>query len=136
MIRASIYGRLGQDPTARQTANGKPMATASLAVDTARHGEEPATVWFGVIAFGRTAEQLLGHRKGDLLAAMGELHTRRFTGRDGEEREQWSLTAEALISSRMTRPGGGRQRQRSGGQTAVDAGAPFDDDMSHVGRGG
>ena len=110
MIAASIYGRLGADPQERTTRNGSVMATASVAVNTALHGADEDTEWFGIAAFGSTAKVLLGHAKGDLISAMGKLHRRRYTGRDGTEREGWSLTAEAILSARTTRPGGGRKR--------------------------
>ncbi len=108
MIRASIYGRLGADPVERQTRNGKAMVTASLAVSAGRPDADEETVWFSLAAFGRTAETLARHAKGDLLAAMGPLHRTRFTGRDGQEREGWSLNVDAIVSARTVRPGGGR----------------------------
>ncbi len=109
MIRASIYGRLGADPVERQTKNGKVMVTASLAVSAGRPDADQETQWFNLIAFGRAAEALARHAKGDLLAAMGPLHRTRFTGRDGQEREGWSLTAESIVSARTVRPGSGRK---------------------------
>jgi len=134
MIRASIYGRLGQDPKERQTGRGAPMATASLAVTTVQPGQEPATTWFSLLAFGKQAEILLRHRRGDLLATMGEMQRTFFTDRNGQDRESWSFLVETIVSARTTRPGGGRRRQRSDGHTAVEAAEPFNDDIGHVGR--
>ena len=132
MIRASVYGRLGADPVERQTRNGKAMVTVSLAVSAGRPDADEETVWFSLAAFGRTAETLARHAKGDLLAAMGPLHRTRFTGRDGTKREGWSLTCEAIVSARTVRPTGGRKRdtaqQPSAPATASpDEGKPFDD---------
>ncbi len=134
MIRASIYGRLGADPVERTTRNDKTMVAVSLAVNAARHGVDEETVWISLAAFGRAAEALARHRKGDLLAAMGPLHRTRFTGRDGTEREGWSLTVEAIISARTVRPAGGRKRDtaqkpRTATPTSPDGGAPFDDEI-------
>ena len=136
MIRASIYGRLGGDPVERTTRNDKVMVTASVAVNAARNSAEEETVWISLAAFGRAAEALARHQKGDLLAAMGPLHRTRFTGRDGQEREGWSLTIDAVLSARTVRPAGGRKRIQPAGQAAKpvttadsDNGAPLDDDL-------
>ena len=43
MIRASIHGRLGNDPVQRETRGGKAMATVSLAVDAGQAGKEAVT---------------------------------------------------------------------------------------------
>ena len=133
MIRASIYGRLGADPVERETRNGKTMVTASLAVSAGRPDAGEETVWFSLAAFGRTAEALVRHGKGDLLAAMGPLYRSRFTGRDGTERKGWSLTVEAVMSARTVRPAGGRKRAEAAkpapAGTSVDGAAPFDDEI-------
>ena len=109
--QVSLYGRLGADPVERTTSTGKPMATASLACDVARgDAGEPDTEWFDLLAFGRQAEALLRHRQGDLLAVMGSLTRRRWTGEDGSERARWSVLCDAIVSARVVRPSGGRRR--------------------------
>ncbi len=131
MIRASIYGRLGADPVERETRNGKAMVTVSLAVSAGRPDADEETVWFSLAAFGRAAETLARHAKGDLLAAMGPLHRTRFTGRDGQERQGWSLTVESVVSARTVRPGGGRKRAEAAKPAPAGAsagnGTPFND---------
>jgi len=113
MIRASIYGRLGADAVARNTRAGKAMATATMAVNVARPGSDSEdTEWVSLVAFGATGDTLLRHQKGDLVAVMGQLTRSRFTGRDGQERSGWSLTAESIVSARTTRPSTRRQPAR------------------------
>ncbi len=134
MIRASVYGRLGGDPVERETRNGKAMVTASLAVSAGRPDASEETVWFDLAAFGRTADALARHAKGDLLAAMGALHRTRFTGRDGQERENWSLTVDSIMSARTVRPSGGKKRSQPANNTKIvpsspDNGTPFDDPL-------
>ncbi len=133
MIRASIYGRLGADPVERQTRNGKAMVTVSLAVSAGRPDADEETVWFSLAAFGRAAETLARHAKGDLIAAMGPLHRTRFTGRDGQEREGWSLNVDAIVSARTVRPGGGKKRAEAAKAAPPGAsasnGAPFNDPL-------
>lgn len=111
--QAAVYGRLGGDPVKRTAASGKDWATATLAVDLGDDGESPPQ-WFGVVAFGRTAEMLCRHTKGDLLSVSGRLKLNRWNGAGGAEREQLQVIADAVVSARTVRPGGGRRSQ--GGQ--------------------
>lgn len=134
MIQCSAYGRLGADPKERETKAGKAMATASIAVDVAAYdaaGE--VTMWLSVAAFGKVADQLLRHAKGDLLAVMGRLTLRQWQDREGRERETWSLLAESLHSSRTVRPGGKRKADSKQAafnmQAPNDAGRPFNDEL-------
>jgi len=113
MIRASVYGRLSGDPVERQTRNGNAMVTVSLAVNCARHGEDESTEWFSVAAFGKTGEALARHAKGELVAIMGVLTRTSFTGRDGQQRQGWSITADAILSARTARPSGGKRREQT-----------------------
>ncbi len=99
----AIYGRLGRDPYSIETKNGKPMAVVNVAVEIGRDGEgEP--LWIGILCFGRVAEDLLRHQKGDLLSAFGRLQRRTWKGTEGEDREQLQIVAETVISARTTRP--------------------------------
>lgn len=66
----AAYGRLVADPRAIGTKSGKQMTAARLAVsvecrerDASEPGEE--TLWLGILAFGRAADDLAGHGKGD-----------------------------------------------------------------------
>jgi single-strand DNA-binding protein len=102
MIRASIHGRLGGDPVQREARAGKPMVTVSVAVNVAKAGEEPASEWIGIVAFGAAAEALARHTKGDLISAMGPLTRSSFIDREGREKVSWSLLAESMISVRTT----------------------------------
>jgi single stranded DNA-binding protein len=109
--QAAIYGRLGADPVQRTSQAGKTWATASLAVDLgAGEDQGEATVWFGIVAFSRTAEALCRHSKGDLLSVGGRLQVNRWRDNQGREQEKLQVIAEAVISARAVRPGGGRRR--------------------------
>ncbi|MCI0654450.1 MAG: single-stranded DNA-binding protein, partial [Methylococcaceae bacterium] len=108
LITASIYGRTGTDPKPGQTKTGKPMCSVSVAVDIGKDSE-PETLWVSILAFGKGAEALQRHAKGDMIAAMGRLSRSHYTGSDGKERESWTLLAEALHSSRTVRPNAGRK---------------------------
>ena len=128
MIRVSIYGRLGADPIERQTKNGGTMATANLAANAGRDGDE--TQWFNLVAFGKPGESLMRHAKGDLLAAMGPLYKSRYSS-NGTEKESWSLTAESIVSAQSVRPGGKKKKEPTPEPAAdkAQSGQPFDDEI-------
>lgn len=124
MMHAAIHGRLGKDPSLIQTKTGKAMTTASVAVDVSQRDSE-ATLWVRVICFGRLADQLARHTKGDTLNAAGRLELSKWTADDGAERESLQLIADALVSARTVRPAG---RSRSKPATpSTGAPAPLDD---------
>jgi len=105
MIHASIYGRLAKDPQERTTSTGKEMTIAALAVDaTPNKADTEETVWVSVLAFGKQAETLAKHAKGEMIAATGRLTQSRWTGKDGQERTGFSLMADAIVSCRTVRP--------------------------------
>ena len=118
----AVYGRLGSDPREHETRKGGAMATASLAVDVpdrSREAEEGATetLWLRVTAFGRVAQDLAGHAKGDPVSVSGRLQFSRWTDRNGDEHEQWAIVADALVSARTVRPRGGRKGDGDGSRS-------------------
>lgn len=113
MLISNIYGRLAADPTEKTTRTGKPMALASVAVDvTGQRAEDgdSETLWVSLMAFGHQCEALLRAEKGQMVAAIGKLTRGRYTGKDGTERESWTLLAESVITAKSARPGA-RRRQ-------------------------
>lgn len=105
----AAYGRLGADPVQRQSQAGKPWATASLAVQIGE-GDDAPPQWFQLVAFGRVAETLAGHAKGDLVSVAGKLQLNRWQDRDGKDHERLQILADAVLSARSVRPGG-RKRE-------------------------
>lgn len=110
MLIGNLYGRIGQAPQARQTKAGKPMTTATIAVDVTGQGE-PETLWVSILAFGQQAEALLRAEKGQMLAAIGKLTRGSYTTPDGEVREQWALLAESIVTATAARSGPRRTAQ-------------------------
>lgn len=53
----------------------------SLPCNAAEDGE--ATFWLGVIAFGKQADALAKHRKGELVSVAGNMQINQWTGQDG-----------------------------------------------------
>ncbi|KXJ39663.1 MAG: hypothetical protein AXA67_11390 [Methylothermaceae bacteria B42] len=83
------------------------MTTVSVAVDvTPNNSEEQETVWFSVMAFGKVAEVLANHEKGELVALTGRLTQSRWKDKiTGEDRTGFTLVADSLVSARTVRPG-------------------------------
>lgn len=112
MMLASAYGRLGQDPKRINTQSGNAMTVASIAVSIGDHDTPPQ--WMGIVAFGKIAEDLLKHQKGDMLSASGRVQRSNWTGQNGEKKEQLQIVADSLVSSRLARPGGSKKSSGNG----------------------
>lgn len=111
----SAYGRLVADPQTRTTASGTSMAMARLAVSLPCHAAEggEVTFWLGVVAFGKQADALAGHVKGDLVSVAGAMQVNQWAGKDGGTQQGYQVVADSVISARTVRPGGkvGQQGQ-------------------------
>lgn len=106
----SAYGRLVADPQTRTTNSGTSMAMGRLAValpcNAAAEGQ--ATFWLGVIAFGKQADALARHVKGDMLSVSGAMQLNQWTGKDGGTQQGYQIVADSVISAKTVRPGGKR----------------------------
>ncbi|MDU6130483.1 MAG: single-stranded DNA-binding protein [Klebsiella pneumoniae] len=138
----SAYGRLVADPQTRTTNSGTSMAMARMAVslpcNAAESGE--ATFWLGVIAFGKQAEALAKHVKGDLVSVAGNMQLNQWTGQDGGTLQGYQVVADSVISARTARPGGrqgqatdalrrAQQQPAPPGYEDYDQTPPFDDSI-------
>lgn len=110
MIELSAHVRISTDPRAIDIGPDKSMAVANAAASIPIVKTDTTdTVWLSLTAFGKVADTLLRHNKGELMNVYGQLQLSRWRGQDGAEREQWSLIVQGLISARTTRPKGGRR---------------------------
>lgn len=120
----SAYGRLVADPQTRTTNSGTSMAMARLAValpcNAADNGE--ATFWLGVIAFGKQADALARHVKGDMLSVSGAMQLNQWTGKDGGTQQGYQIVADSVISAKTVKPGG--KRSTAGMNTSQPASQP------------
>ena len=112
--KATILGRLGQDPDIRYTQNGDPVANLSVATsekwkDKQTGESKEKTEWHRVNIWGRLAE-IAGEylKKGSQVYLEGKLQTRKWQDKDGNDR--W--TTEIVLSgygSKMVLLGGGQR---------------------------
>ncbi|EIH9855441.1 single-stranded DNA-binding protein [Escherichia coli] len=117
----SAYGRLVADPQLKTTSKGTQMAMASMAVPLPcnQADDGTATMWLSVLAFGRQADALAKHHKGELVSVAGNMQVSvagnmqvsRWTGQNGETRQGWQVIADSVISARTARPGGKKGQQ-------------------------
>lgn len=94
MIAALLHGSLVADPVERTTSKGAPFVTATIRVAA---GAE--ALFVGVACFDSDGcERLAKLRKGATVAAAGTLEATEWTGKDGEERKGWRLTASEVLT--------------------------------------
>ncbi|KAA0616264.1 single-stranded DNA-binding protein, partial [Escherichia coli] len=69
----AAYGRLVADPQLKTTSKGTQMAMASMAVPLpcSQADDGTAMMWLSVLAFGRQADALAKHHKGELVSVAG-----------------------------------------------------------------
>jgi single-strand DNA-binding protein len=94
--RLIIQGNVGKEPEVRYTADGKSVANFSLAVSDKR-GQNENVTWFRCTAFGKTAE-IAGEylKKGYPAIVDGRIQCRRYTDKQGVEKESWEVAVDRL----------------------------------------
>src|SRR5262249_19423159 len=89
-----LVGNLGRDPEVRRTSAGDPIVSFSIATteswrDKASGERKERTEWHNVVIFnenlGKIAEQYC--KKGTKIYLEGQLQTREYTDRDGNQRK-------------------------------------------------
>ncbi len=87
-----LIGNLGKDPEMKYTQQGTPVTTFSMAVS--RSWKSPdgqlkdETEWFRIVAWQKLAETCNEYlRKGSKVYLEGRIESRKYTDKDGQERE-------------------------------------------------
>ena len=93
-----IMGRLTRDPERRETGNGVPVTSFSLAVDrgySPKDGGERQTDFIDVVAWRNTAEFVSKYFvKGQMAAVTGRLQIRDWTDKDNNKRRSAEVIAD------------------------------------------
>ena len=101
MNQIAIMGRLTRDPELRQTPNGVPVASFSLAVNrsyTPKDGGERQTDFIDVVAWRSTAEFVSKYFiKGQMAAVTGRLQIRDWTDKDDNKRRSAEVVADNVF---------------------------------------
>jgi single-strand DNA-binding protein len=89
-----LIGNIGQEPTSRTTTSGKTVVSCSLATSMKRGGDT-TTEWHRLVIWDKLAELVLQYvHKGSKVYVEGRLTYRKFTDKQGEEKE----TTEIVVS--------------------------------------
>lgn len=81
-----IEGRVGKDPESKSTSGGTAITSFSIASDFG-YGKNAGTNWDNVVAFGEQAAFVSKHvKRGSAIRIIGERTSRKWTGKDGQER--------------------------------------------------
>ena len=85
----ALTGRITHDPEMRSTATGVPVTSFSIAVQrNYKSGEEYLTDFIDCVAWRGTCEFIGKYfKKGSLITVVGNLETRKFTDKDGNNRK-------------------------------------------------
>lgn len=113
-----LVGRLTFDPELRTTTSGKSTCSFSIAVSKRIKPQDgsPDADFFRVTCWEKTAEYVANYlHKGRLVAVEGRLQSRKFTDKDGHNREVVEVVANNVQS--LERP-----RDDQGGGSGGDGG--------------
>lgn len=92
MFSATITGRLGRDPVTRQ-AGQSTVCDLSVATDHG-YGEKKITTWIAVQIWGKSGENAAARlQKGATAAFSGDVYIRKYTNRDGLQKEVLTMEA-------------------------------------------
>lgn len=112
-------GYLYRDAEARTSQSGKTYTVAPLvlSVEQDRDDGTRGDGWFvRALVFGRDGEAAAALRKGATCAFCGQLERSYWTPKDGgDEREQWTLMADAFSGANGAHDGQRPQQRRQGG---------------------
>ncbi|HIH3516986.1 TPA: single-stranded DNA-binding protein [Escherichia coli] len=118
----AAYGRLVADPQLKTTSKGTQMAMASMAVPLpcSQADDGTATMWLSVLAFGRQADALARHRKGELVSVAGNMQISQWTGQNGETRQGGKKGQQGQATDALN-----RAKQQAGNDDPYGDNIPF-----------
>lgn len=120
--RVVLVGRLTRDPELRTTTTGKSVCDFSIAVQKRMKPTDgsPDADFFRVNCWEKTAEYVSNYlHKGRLVAVDGRLQARKFTDKDGNNREIVEIVADTVQG--LDRPRDDNAESSGGGQRAAVA---------------
>jgi single-strand DNA-binding protein len=97
-----LIGNIGRDPEVKYTQSNVAVASFSLATseswkDKATGEWQEKTEWHKVVAWAGLAEQAGKLAKGQQVYVEGSLETRKYTGKDGVEKQSTEIKASRLL---------------------------------------
>ena len=96
-----LVGHVGSSPEVRFSKEGTCFASFSIATHELRKGpkeEETHTEWHNILALGKMGEFAENYiKKGQLVCIDGKLRTKKWTAKDGSQRNNTEIIAINLI---------------------------------------
>jgi single-strand DNA-binding protein len=94
----TIHGRLTADPELKQTQSGVSFCNITVAVDRSyKNGEEKQADFFTVICWRNLADMVGKYfKKGKEILVSGEMQSRKWKDKDGNNRVSWELMANSV----------------------------------------
>lgn len=125
MNNICIIGRLCAQPEIKKTTSGVSVCSVSIAVDRDyKVNGEKATDFIPCVAWRGTAEFVEKYfRKGDMIAVVGSLESRKYKDKDGNNRTVWEVKAD-----RVNFCGGKKEVSQENTQTFEDVSDELSDD--------
>jgi len=125
--KAMIIGRLTRDPELRNTPNGTPVASFSLATNFVwndQSGQKQEKVEFHNIVAWRRLAEICGQylRKGSKIYIEGRMQTRDWMGQDNVKRYRTEIVAENMIM--LDRAGATNQFSQSNDEPPTPSESP------------
>ena len=98
MNNICITGRLTQSPEIKKTTSGVSVCSFNVAVDRDyKVNGEKATDFIPCVFWRGTAEFVGKYfSKGDMIAVVGSLESRKYTDKDGNNRTVWEVKADKV----------------------------------------
>lgn len=130
-----LIGSMGKDPEVRYTAGGAAIANVTIATNESwkdkQTGEkQERTEWHRVVFFGRLAEIVNEYlKKGAKVYVEGRLQTRKWQGKDGQDRYTTEIVANEM-QMLDRRDGGGSGGNYGGGGNQGGGNSPDEYDQS------
>jgi single-strand DNA-binding protein len=93
MNQVILIGRLTKDPELRETSNGKPVASFTLAVDKFGEGAD----FINCVVWNKQAENLAKYqKKGGQIGVSGRIQTRDYDDEKGNKRYITEVVADSI----------------------------------------
>ena len=121
-----LLGNVGQDPQSRAMPSGKAVVNLRIATskqwrDKTTGENKEATEWHTVVMFDRLAEIAAEYlRKGSQVYVEGELRTRKWQDKEGQDRYSTEIVANEMQMLGGRGAGGGAGRDRPAAAAAAN----------------
>jgi len=100
MNRIILIGRLVRDVEKKTTATGKTFAVVTVAVRKKvkpTNPDEKDSDFFNCKVWGQSADYAAGYlAKGSLVSLEGRMESRKYTDKEGQNREVWEVTVDQV----------------------------------------